>query len=120
MQAWLELIPKNSKKRNREIYDINLPRIDQDFEYLPGFLSSIGIAGHGLNGLIPLSFQEIEAWSRMSRVYLTPFEADCIHSMSASYVSIANHPDSDCPIDGVRISIEQEAANIAAWKALCK
>lgn len=120
MRAWLDLKPKDSKKKNSEIYNIGLPEIPDDYCYLPAFLSKSGIVAHGINGLTPLPFSEIEAWSRMENIKLTPFESSCIRGMSESFASIANNPDSECPLGAARITSDQEAANIAAWKALCK
>lgn len=41
----------------------------------------------GQMGPQPLTYQEMEAWSRLARVRLTPWEADCLRSLDVVYLN---------------------------------
>lgn len=117
MQAWLNLTPENSSTTNGDRYGNALPDIQDEYCYLPEFLHQIGTAGHGFDRLVPLTFAEIEAWSRMTGAELNRFEAETIRMLSITYCSIANDRNSECPVqDGEVHEIVQEA-NIATWMA---
>ncbi len=96
------------------------PEIHENYTYLAEFLCRIGVAGVGQGCLVPLTFQEIEAWARITQTELSWFEAEALHEMSVAYTSIKNDKSSDCPIDVSVSRAERDAANIAAWLEAAK
>lgn len=99
MQAWVGLTPKDRNATNGERYGVDLPDVSDEYGHLTAWLHEIGTCGIGFNGLIPLTFIEIEAWSRMVDIKLSSFEATTLRNMSAAYSVIASNPDAKCPID---------------------
>lgn len=68
--------------------------------YLVEYLLELNISSSNGMAQIPLNFHEIEAWSRIMCVPLTPFEAKAIRSMSVAYVHqyhISNGKDGFIP-----------------------
>ncbi len=118
MQAWHSLIPSEGAASNGENYGTELPDIPDEYGHLPEFLYAIGVVGQGFDSLAPLTFLEIEAWSRMTGAELNRFEAETIRAMSVSYCAIANKKDSECPIPDGETHNAIEKANIASWAAL--
>lgn len=118
MQAWLSITPENSSTTNRERYGEGLlPDIDEHYCYLPDYLHQIGTAGRGFDSLVPLTFHEIEAWARMTRADLTPFEVTAIRAMSAAYAAIASDRKARCPVETPEVQSSIDAANAATWMA---
>ena len=127
MLAWHRLTPKDSDKTNGERYGENLPKISEDYCHLLIWLEEMGFGGHGINGLTPLSFQEIEAWARMTKYTLSEFEASTLRLLSAVYAGISSDPDTPCPVDSFAIQqakdIErerQDAVNVQGWLAAAR
>ena len=74
-----------------------MPETD-GYEYLIGYLYEVGPYVSNGMGPVPVSWQEILAWSQLSCPSLAQFEADAIKRLSAEYVSqLAKSEDADCP-----------------------
>lgn len=58
--------------------------------HLTIYLSELGLYRNGAMGIIPLDYQEIEAWARLTKTDLKPFEATMIKKMSDAFVSQHN------------------------------
>lgn len=115
MQAWHRLTPDKKSADNGTRYGESFPSIPDEYEYLPEFLREAGTAGSGINGLTRITHVELEAWARMMNYTLTRFEVTALRAMSAAYCSIANDPDSDCPVDNQEIRERIDDANAATW-----
>jgi len=48
-------------------------------------LSEIGFAMPGMSGAIPINYQEIEAWSRLTHTYLPWYEPALLRKLSREY-----------------------------------
>ena len=125
MLAWLQLTPNRGGKSNKQIYGLHTPSVIPGHAYLATYLDELGIAnlisvGESGGHFICISHIEIEAWSRMTKTPLTPFEVSTLRDMSASYCAIANNPKSPCPIAKQSEKTQQQidAENIAGWIAL--
>jgi len=118
MQAWLRTTPKERKQTNEELYGGDLPDVDDDFAHLPVFLQEIGTVGDGINGRTPLTFQEIEAWARMTHITLSGFEASSLRLMSAVYAHTVNDTDAKCPVDSELVQDDVNKVNADMWKAI--
>jgi len=73
------------------------------FDYVVGFLDESGTAVNGANGFIPITFQELESWSRMVGIELTSWCASMVIKMSRQYClqsSISDDPKSPAPYQG--------------------
>ena len=118
MQAWLLISPDGYDKTNGNIYGGDLPEIHNGCRHLPEFLHEIGTAGQGVNGLVPLTFLEIEAWSRMTNVKLSPFESKALRNMSSAYASVINSDNAECPIQTGVVRDNISNVNASAWQSL--
>ena len=118
MQAWLALTPEGSDTTNGEFFNLDLPPLDDEYCYLPVFLHEIGTAGSGPNGLIPLTYLEIEAWSRMSKTKINSFEASALRQMSAAYAAITHDKNAPCPMAIYNDPNQANLAAIETWKSL--
>jgi hypothetical protein len=70
-----------------ETQEIPYPELPPGAEYLVSFFHSAGIATQTGMGLIPLSWQEIQAFVRCNahEGYITPWELSVIRKMSEAY-----------------------------------
>lgn len=55
--------------------------------YLIGHLLEVGPAAHNGMDLAPVSFQELQAWQALTAVYLQPWEAALLRTLSSDYVA---------------------------------
>ena len=116
MQAWLGLTPKDQGRTNGEVYaTLRAPDVPDDYAHIPQFLQDIGVASKGFDGLVSLTFTEIDSWGRRMNIDLTPFESQAMRNMSVSFVSVAGNPDSECPIDTGEIHEEQSEVHVGGW-----
>jgi len=70
------------------------------FDYVVGFLEEAGTAVNGANGFIPITFQELESWSRMVGIELTSWCSSTVIKMSRQYClqsSISDDPMTPAP-----------------------
>jgi len=58
------------------------------------WLNELRYTGSGFNGPVPLTWQEIDAWARMTQTELTPNEALILSELSGAYCS-QYHKSSD-------------------------
>lgn len=95
--AWLHAAPEGSKKSRLTVFKeqggdssfLQLPEID-GAEYMVSLLHEAGLmSGTGM-GIIPLTWQEIEAWLRTTELRLSIWEKLTIKEMSEAYVSEFN------------------------------
>ena len=92
MLAWLHTPAKDQAKsridhlENEEAILERLPNVEP-FDYMVGLFSDIGMAINTGNGLTPLSWREIEAFTHGTGISLTAWEAKTIRNMSAQYAS---------------------------------
>ena len=67
-------------------------------EYLIEYLHRIGMVLNLGMGAVNLSFCEIDAWCRRTKIELSPFEGEAIYQLSRSYVAqLAISRDANCP-----------------------
>jgi hypothetical protein len=64
------------------------------FDHLAAYLNELGPAGHDSSGMIPVSFQELESWSRMTGADVNAWEASMLIRMSRQYCG-QHHGSSD-------------------------
>lgn len=116
MLAWLSARPEKDSPRNGEVYSGAMPpEVDHEVAHLPTWLDELGVVAQGGFGPSPLSWVEIESWSRQAGIELTEFEARALRLMSASYASIANDPKADCPVDDASVRSQRHDAAVASW-----
>jgi len=64
-----------------------MPNIPQEQAYIVHLWQKMGRYMHGAMGIIPLNFQEINAYLQATQTYLSEDEVILIRDMSNSYVS---------------------------------
>lgn len=75
---------------------IDFPKVDL-LPHLKQWIIELGIYGYGLNGCIPLSFQEIHAWNDLTKVGALPREVGVLRDLSRIYCSQYYKSDVKCP-----------------------
>lgn len=73
-------------QRRDDKYDPPRPRIKSGADLI-GHLFEVGPVSPGGMGPVPLTFQEIEAWARMTGVRLTAWEVRTLRSLSREYLA---------------------------------
>lgn len=73
----------------QETQEIPFPELPDGAEYLVSLFHSAGTATQTGMGLVPLSWQEIEAWVRCTGIeeMVTPWELETVRRMSEAYAS---------------------------------
>ena len=100
--AWWNATPKRRDKLGKTEKEIVLPiraqqaqdkgdvpyypPIPSEVSYLLSHLEGLGFSEVGMAGPVPLSWQEIAAWSHLQGVELNPWEATVLRSMSEQFV----------------------------------
>lgn len=93
--AWLHAVPEGSKKsRLTEFKDssgddstfLQFPELD-GAGYLVALLQEAGLIMSNGMGAIPLTWQEIESWLRVTELQLTVWEKLTIREMSEAYAA---------------------------------
>ena len=74
---------------------IELP--EQTAPHLLDYLQRIGVYGYGAMGPVPLSSQEIRAWSEGSGIALLPWEFEALRNASRAYLACFNGTDDTLP-----------------------
>lgn len=121
MLAWLGKKPKKSNLTNGELYpDLERPQVDDEVLYLTDFIEEIGIVINNGMGVSALTFTEIQAWSDLTAIEVTPQEAKMMRMMSAAYAGQVNSTDEDCPIDDDRVRESIDLVNIKAMIAMAQ
>lgn len=108
--AWLNAVPKPPKgsKRAEGAVEQTLSRRDQlkrdgiepkmppnPMPHLVARLVEIGLVSGGGMGPAPLSWEALDAWQRMTRVALAPWEARLLRSLSAAHIVEASLADDE-------------------------
>lgn len=116
--AWLALPSDVEGENNAERYGDLRPDVPHDWGHMPSFLAELGTVERGFNGPEPLTFSEMESWSRLTRMALEPVEAMMLRAMSEAYVRVAIDKPLDCPTGSVEVQERQSSAGVATWRAL--
>ena len=95
------------------------------FEYIITLLYEIGPYNSGFNGPEPISWQDIDAWNRVTRYGISPREAKMVRSMSSAMVSAsheAKNPNMPPPYAEIDESakIEHGEKIASAFRAFAK
>lgn len=79
------------EKNGVRVEESERPEIPYEGEQLWDFFwrLSMGRGSTGF-GVSPFQFSEIEAWSRVNRVQLDPWEVDCLKAMDMAFLKIVN------------------------------
>lgn len=63
------------------------PQFPELMEYVwSAFISLHSARGQGFNGPLPISYQEIDAWQRMTKNTLLPWEIEVVKRLDAVYL----------------------------------
>jgi hypothetical protein len=92
--AWLNATPDGSKKSRLKSFKeqdedhnlLNLPEI-VGASHLLSYLMEVGVAMSSGMGLMPLSWQEIDSWLRVTELPLTTWEKIVLRELSETYVN---------------------------------
>lgn len=112
--AWLGAVPKppeGSRRAQSNMPVSTLSRLDRlkrdgieptmppnHAPHIIARLTEIGLTESNGMGLSPLSWREIEAWQRATRVRLAPWEARLIRQLSIEYLGESRRAESEnCP-----------------------
>lgn len=119
-QAWLHAIPRAPDKRRKPKEGSRLWKLQEQgrepklpevaCSYLLDCFFEVGPAQSGGMGQAPLSFQEIDAWSRLTGRSVSPFEALTLRRMSMAWVAEsarAEDPDASPPWAGEQVTVEE-------------
>lgn len=102
--AWLDATPEPKKdqkpqQRREQLAGnplLKLPEIE--YPHLLEWLFDFGPYALGPNGIIPVSYQEIDAWSRITKIDLVEDEPEILRRLSVDYCGMFNRAkDRDCP-----------------------
>lgn len=74
----------NRMARFAETMIAQIPEIE-NYAYVFGLLQRIGMYSSGMNGPVPIEWGQIESWSNLMGVQLTPGECEAIKGLSAEY-----------------------------------
>ena len=86
-----------------------------DMFYVINWLIKLGMYRSGFNGLIPLTYQDIDSWANRTLTNVSPWESEVLITLSMSYCNqYAKGSKADCeePYDtGIEKKIQQEIAD---------
>lgn len=100
------LIDKGSESPLLEMPDVGYA------SYILDYLFEVGLYGVGGMSITPISWLEIQAWSQLVNVKLTPFEAQILKSLSKSFVDQYNLSDETLvPSPYQPVDIDQSAVS---------
>jgi hypothetical protein len=67
------------------------PDFPELLEYVwTAFLLLNRTRGQGSNGPLPVSYQEIDAWQRMTQNIILPWEVEAVKTLDAVYLRVVN------------------------------
>lgn len=70
--------------------ELELPEVDSmQMDIWEKFLSLHRGRGHGINGPCPLSYQDILAWTQVTRRSLEPWEVEVVMAVDQTYLRVA-------------------------------
>ena len=90
--AWLRSTEEGAqqsrieKRRDTGITDEVMPEVDEG-RYLINWLNDLGLANYGFNGVIPLTFIDLQAWAAMTGRNPNPWESTTLITLSRQYCS---------------------------------
>lgn len=89
--AWLRAIPKgaNEPREKDKNCDYPYPDIEGLEEVLIAF-QELGCARHGFNGMLPICYNEIEAYLRLKRIWFPNWFGTLLFKLSVAYAGQAN------------------------------
>lgn len=104
------------EEKGHQVRQLEMPEM-MGFEYLVQYLFEVGPVGSNGFGPEPLSWQEIEAWSRLTQTDLDTWEALTLRKLSADYSSqLSKSADPKCKApDQPELSREQIAEDVEAF-----
>lgn len=114
--AWLNATPDGSKKSRRKAFKeqdeeapiLELPEIEDAGRHLMSYLFEAGVATSNGMGIVPLSWQEIDAWIEVTGLPLSTWEKLTLKEMSEAYVNeFTQASEKDRPAPYIR-PVEEE------------
>lgn len=108
-------------KQFRHPYDD--PPEPEEYRHIVMWLNQAGFCGSGMNGPVPLTWQEIESFSNGSALDLTASEKKAIRHLSELYCrGLSTHanpksPPPHCPKDGAFMRQKAKQAEVDALRA---
>ena len=125
--AWLNTVAEKQTKSRIAVYremeekghhvrQLEMPEM-MGFQYLVQYLFEAGPVGNNGFGPEPLTWQEIEAWSRLTQVDLDAWEALTLRKLSSDYsAQLTQSSDPKCRApDQPELSREQIADDVEAF-----
>lgn len=99
--AWVNAVPEKQEESRLDVFieqgeDVIWPEVSA--MYLVHYLMEIGPCSSNGMGLIPVSWQEIQAWQEQQGLSLNAWELKIIRMASGAYANQANISSKpDCP-----------------------
>lgn len=95
------MAPRVSRRKMWEAkgLQVTLPPVD-DYQHIAGWFHEIGPAAAGVNGVVPVSYQEMAAWAELTGVEVTDWEAGALKRMSEQYcyqTYVSDNPECPAP-----------------------
>jgi len=118
--AWLHAVPENksSSEKSKPRWEIlelrespllQLPEVKTD-KHILDWLIELSFCDQGFSGPVPLSYQELDAWARLTNVLLTWEEARYIKMLSQEYCSqYSKSGQRDAPPPYTTVDFDQQA-----------
>jgi hypothetical protein len=86
-----EHLQEVEKQSGRTPLALQGPEFPELLEYVwTVFLLLNNTRGQGFSGPAPISYQEIDAWQRMTHNTLLPWEAEAVKKLDAVYLRVVN------------------------------
>jgi hypothetical protein len=86
-----EHLQEVEKQSGRTPLALQGPEFPELLEYVwTAFLLLNSTRGQGFSGPIPISYQEIDAWQRMTHNVLLPWEVEVVKKLDTVYLRVVN------------------------------
>lgn len=107
---------RDMEEKGHHVRQLEMPEM-MGFQYLVQYLFEAGPVGNNGFGPEPLSWQEIEAWSRLTQTSLDAWEALTLRKLSNDYsAQLTKSADPKCKApDQPELSREQIADDVEAF-----
>lgn len=106
---------------------MKMPPIEEAFQYCLALFFDSGQCLATGQGLIPLTWQEIDSWIKVTKLDLTLWEIETIKKMSEAYCaeySRATDPQRPAPYSPVKeddkIDVEAEMRKALSWRSMIR
>ena len=87
---------------------------DVEAPHVLRYLFEVGPAMPGMNGPVPVTHQEIEAWRVLTSTTLSPWESRVIRRLSQEYVSEMHKAEKpDCPAPWLPVDYVPDLSGVA-------